>query len=70
MKLNRSLKRHLAFRDYLRKNQTARAEYAALKYKIAELANQDRKVYAELKETMAKELIESILLKSSNQFIS
>lgn len=58
---NAELKRHLAFRDYLRKNQTARAEYTTLKYKIAELANQDRKIYAQLKETMAKEFIESAL---------
>ena len=67
---NEELHRHLAFRNYLRKNPTARAEYAALKYKIAELANQDRKVYAELKETMAKDFIESIIQKSNNQFIS
>lgn len=55
------LRRHLVFRDYLRKNEEKRIEYEALKYKIAQLTNQNRKEYAKLKETMAKDFVESII---------
>lgn len=58
------LQRHLLFRDYLRENQKEREEYEKLKYKIAEIADQNRKEYAKLKEVMAKEFIGSILKKS------
>jgi len=58
------LRRHLSFRDYLRENKKEREEYAKLKYKIAELTNQNKKEYAKQKEVMAKEFIESIIEKS------
>ena len=61
------IKRHLAFRDYLRANERERKEYEKLKYKIAEIADQDQKAYAKLKETMAREFIESFLYKSQEK---
>jgi GrpB-like predicted nucleotidyltransferase (UPF0157 family) len=60
-KNSEELRRHLVFRDYLRKNEEKRIEYEALKYKIAQLTNQDRKEYANLKEVMAKDFVESII---------
>lgn len=55
------LRRHLFFRDYLRENPKQRKEYEKLKFKLAEISNQDRKKYAKLKEVKAKEFIESII---------
>jgi GrpB-like predicted nucleotidyltransferase (UPF0157 family) len=60
------LKRHLSLRDYLNENESARKEYERIKIQIAEEANQDRKVYAKLKETRAREFIESILKKAES----
>jgi GrpB-like predicted nucleotidyltransferase (UPF0157 family) len=54
-------KKHILFRDYLRENEEARVQYQNLKYAIAEEANQDKNKYAELKEVMAKEFIDSIV---------
>lgn len=61
------LLRHLCFRDYLRENPKERVEYEKLKYKIAEMTNQDKKKYAKLKETMAQEFVESIIEKSKEK---
>lgn len=61
---NEELRRHLLFRDYLRKNEPARKAYEDLKYQIAALTNQDKKAYATLKETMARAFIESIIDKA------
>jgi len=61
---NEELKRHLAFRDYLRENEKARVAYELLKYDIAQKAAQDRKEYARLKEFMARDFIESIIRES------
>ena len=36
-------------------------EYEELKYKIAQLAKQNRKEYANLKEVIAKDFVESII---------
>lgn len=58
---NPELKRHLAFRDYLRMNPAARDEYARLKREVAERAGQDKKTYARLKEEMAREFVEKVL---------
>ncbi len=58
------LRRHLFFRNYLRENPKEREEYEKMKFKIAEIVNQDRKEYAKLKEVMAKEFVESIIEKS------
>lgn len=58
---SKELRRHLAFRDYLRENEVARREYENLKYAIAEKTKQNRKEYAKQKEIMAKDFIESII---------
>jgi GrpB-like predicted nucleotidyltransferase (UPF0157 family) len=58
------LRRHLQFRNYLRTHENARNEYQQLKLAIAADANQDRKLYAELKEERAKLFIENILTKA------
>ncbi|NNF33776.1 MAG: GrpB family protein [Saprospiraceae bacterium] len=55
------LKRHLNFRDHLRENASSRMEYERLKLALADEAKQDKKKYAQLKESMAKEFIESLL---------
>ena len=60
-------KRHVAFRDFLRNNVKEKLKYEALKYQIAEEANQDRKLYAQLKEVRAREFIESIIRKSDEK---
>jgi GrpB-like predicted nucleotidyltransferase (UPF0157 family) len=46
---NRELRRHLAFRDYLRQHPEEIATYSALKYKLAEEFAMDRHAYAEAK---------------------
>ncbi len=61
------LRRHLFFRNYLRENPKERKEYEKLKYKIAEITNEDRKEYAKLKEVMAREFVESIIEKSKEK---
>ena len=61
------LQRHLTFRNYLIENEKERKEYEKIKYKIAEIAKQDRKAYAELKEIMAKEFVESVLKKAKEK---
>lgn len=43
-------KEHIRFRDLLRRNEEVRQSYQNLKYKLADEAGQDRKVYARLKE--------------------
>ncbi|MEL7160266.1 MAG: GrpB family protein, partial [Bacteroidota bacterium] len=55
------LRRHLLFRDYLRKHIWARVEYGELKLRIAITAGQDRKRYARLKEAEARKFIEDVL---------
>jgi GrpB-like predicted nucleotidyltransferase (UPF0157 family) len=55
------LEKHILFRDFLRKNEGARMEYAAMKYELAEKANQDKKVYAELKGLYLNDFINSIV---------
>lgn len=59
------LRRHIAFRDYLRKHDVARNFYQNLKYKIAEEANQNKKLYADTKELKAKSFIDYIIAVSS-----
>lgn len=55
------LARHLRFRDALRTSEAARLAYQAMKMEIANLANQDRKQYAALKEVKATALVEAIM---------
>ena len=64
---SRELRRHLTFRDYLRNHEKARATYAQLKREIAQRANQDRKVYAQMKEKAARAFVEEILAKASHE---
>jgi len=55
------LDRHLRFRDALKASAAARRAYEQLKLELAELAGQDRKLYAALKEARGAELVEAIL---------
>jgi GrpB-like predicted nucleotidyltransferase (UPF0157 family) len=64
---NDELRRHILFRDYLRKNADARREYAALKQRIAAETGQDRKRYANLKETRAREFVMRIVREAENE---
>lgn len=64
---SQELKRHLLFRDYLIANEKERIEYQNLKYQIAQEANQDKKLYAQLKEVKAKDFIADILKKATNE---
>jgi GrpB-like predicted nucleotidyltransferase (UPF0157 family) len=50
-------------RDFLRKNEWARIEYQKMKYELAEMACQDKKRYAELKELNVNDFIDSIVEK-------
>lgn len=61
------LKRHLLFRDYLRKHDGARVFYEQLKYELANEANNDKKTYAELKELKANSFINYIVLLAKNE---
>lgn len=58
---NEELQRHLLFRNYLRANKQAADEYSRLKYHIADLAGQDKKKYASLKEIEARHFIDDCL---------
>ena len=48
-------------RNYLRKNDSARIKYQEMKYLLAEKANQNKKLYAELKELNVNEFIDEII---------
>lgn len=58
---SKALRRHIAFRDALRSNEFARLAYQNMKYAIAEKANQDKKVYAHLKEQVANDFIDELI---------
>lgn len=58
---NAELHRHLKARDHLRACAAAREEYINLKIEIAKAANQDRKLYAQLKQEKAKYFFDRIL---------
>lgn len=58
------LQRHILFRDYLIADEKARIQYQNLKYDIAKAANQDRKLYAALKEIKARDFINRIIKKA------
>lgn len=55
------LKRHIMMRDYLRNNDWARVQYQQMKYELAEKANQNKQLYAKLKESHVNEFIDEIL---------
>ena len=58
---SKALERHILSRNFLRKNDWARIKYQQMKYELAEKANQDRKVYAVLKELNINAFIDSII---------
>lgn len=58
-----ALNRHMLFRDHLRKSEAARLKYQAMKYKLAEKADQNKKRYAELKELHVNNFIDAIIEK-------
>lgn len=58
-----SLERHILMRNFLRKNDWARIKYQEMKYQLAEKANQNKKLYAELKELYVNEFIDDIIKK-------
>ena len=58
---SKALERHILSRNFLRKNDWARVKYQQMKYELAEKANQDRKVYATLKELTINDFIDSII---------
>ena len=56
-----ALERHILSRDYLRTNDWARIKYQEMKYELAAQANQDKKVYAALKENNINGFIDFII---------
>jgi len=58
---SRALERHILSRNFLRKNEWARTRYQQMKYELAEKSNQNRKVYAALKELNINDFIDSII---------
>ncbi len=60
---SKALERHILSRNFLRKNDWARLKYQKMKYDLAEKANQDKKLYAELKELRVNDFIDSIIEK-------
>lgn len=57
------LERHILTRNFLRKNDWARIKYQEMKYELAKRANQNKKVYAELKELHVNKFIDEIIKK-------
>jgi GrpB-like predicted nucleotidyltransferase (UPF0157 family) len=64
---SKALERHILSRDFFRKNEWARMKYQQMKYELAEKANQDRKVYATLKELNVNDFIDSIIEKEKKE---
>jgi GrpB-like predicted nucleotidyltransferase (UPF0157 family) len=60
---SKAMERHILFRNFLRKNDWARIEYQQMKYELAKKANQNRKLYAELKELNINDFVDSIIEK-------
>lgn len=58
---SKALNRHILFRNHLKKNDLLRQEYQIMKYELAEKANQNKKVYALLKELKVNEFIDKII---------
>ncbi len=63
---SKALERHILLRNFLQKNEWARVKYQEMKYDLAEKANQDKKVYAALKELTINPFIDSIIEKEKN----
>lgn len=64
------LQRHILMRDFLRRNDWARLKYQKMKYELAEKANQNKKLYAELKELNVNEFIDEIIEKEKTNLKS
>lgn len=58
---SKALERHILSRNFLRKNDWARIKYQQIKYELADRANQDKKLYAALKELNVNDFIDSII---------
>ena len=62
-KNSEAVERHILMRNFLRNNDWARLKYQEMKYELAEKANQNKKLYAELKELNVNVFIDSIIEK-------
>jgi len=62
----KALERHLLFRNFLVKNQWAMLQYQQMKYELAIKANQDKKLYAYLKEMHTNKFIDLIIEKEKS----
>lgn len=58
---SKALERHILSRNFLRNNDWARLKYQQMKYELAEKANQDKKIYAQLKELNVNDFIDSMI---------
>jgi GrpB-like predicted nucleotidyltransferase (UPF0157 family) len=58
---NESLRRQIAFRDYLRSHKKDRERLSALKWALAEKYNNDKYAYMDGKDAMCKEITEKAL---------
>ena len=58
---SKALERHILSRNFLRENDWARIKYQEMKYELAEKADQDKKVYAALKENNINDFIDAII---------
>jgi GrpB-like predicted nucleotidyltransferase (UPF0157 family) len=61
LKNSEPLERHILMRNFLCNNDWARLKYQEMKYELAEKANQNKKLYAELKELNVNEFINEII---------
>ena len=60
---SKALERHILSRNFLRNNDWSRLKYQQMKYELAEKANQDKKIYAQLKELNVNDFIDSMIAK-------
>ena len=58
------LHRHIAFRNYLQQNIKVMEEYARIKKEIEKESNEDRKIYALIKERRVRAFVEKVLRKA------
>jgi len=58
---SRELQRHIAFRNQLKRNARYRQEYEEIKRDIARRSNDDRRLYAKIKEQECRSFVERVL---------
>lgn len=58
---SKGLDRHILSRNYMRKNDWARLKYQKMKYELAIRANQNKKLYDQLKELNVNKFIDEII---------